>query len=57
MITFRLLCRISCNAGHDSRTIDCIIKLPGYKRELRNGVCKFGMGKWQESEKRQRERD
>lgn len=31
----------------------CSVQLPGYKRELRNGVCEFWMGEGQESEIRQ----
>ncbi len=29
------------------------VQIPGYKRELRDGVCKLGMGEGQESERRQ----
>lgn len=34
-------------------TMSCSIQLPGYERELGNGVGEFGMGEGQESETEQ----
>ncbi len=34
-------------------TMNFSVQLPGYKRELRDGVCEFGMGEGQKSEIRQ----